>query len=228
MAINNKAKIFKSLLIICLLWILINFFLVIFSWSKSYFVDFGPSPSTYEIDIRKNTNQSGHIIKFVATQPNPKKGWLFGHLWVAFDTTPNNEEANTFQFGYYAKNKALAAKELAIAVFNPFGFYFGQKSTIGQIQSDDKWKHQLELVVKIDDASYQNALLTHYKWRAENRYINRPAWGKESFACQDYAFAIANSIGLKSYKNHYGEFPPESFVHLAKVNGIKVKKRPKI
>ena len=222
----KKINLFKTILLIAFAWFLANLALVLFSWGKSYFIDFGPRPTNYQLDLRKDKTKQGHKIIFVATQAEPEKAWLFGHLWVAFDQTPNNEPKNTYQYGYYSKDKTEATKELAIAVMNPFGFYFGQKPVQGQIQIDDPWPHHIQLIAQVDDEDFQKALETHYKWRKETKYLIRPHWGEKSYACQDYVFAIADTIGLKTYKNHYGEFPPESFVKFAKLNGIKVESRP--
>lgn len=218
-------NILKLFFRIAFLWLVFNIFLVVFAWGKSYFVDFGVRPATYSIDLRDDKSQKGNFITFVATQAEPEKQWLFGHLWVSFETTPPNEKAPNHQFGYYAANKTAAAIELVNTSINPLGFFMGQKPVLGQIQIDDPWPHHLELRVNIDSIDYENAIKTHQKWRLEKEYYNRGKMGKNAKGCQDYAFDIAQSIGLKTPKNHWGEFPPESFVNLAQANDIKIEKK---
>lgn len=216
----------RSIIIIIFSWVILNIALVLYSWGKSYFVDYGARPVTLNIDKRKNTNQKTHIITFVATQAEPEKYWLFGHLWVWFDETPSGEPKGTFQYGYYSQNKTHAAIELVKSIFNPLGFYYGQKPVLGQIQFDDPWPHHLELKVLVDEDTYKKAIITHQKWRKEKEYFNRPKWGEKSKGCQDYAYDIAQTIGLEAPSNHYGEFPPESFIKLAKINGVEINAKP--
>lgn len=211
-----------------LFWFFLNLTIVTFAWGKSYFVEFGSRPQTFTIDLRHDKNQIGETITFVATQPEPEKTWYFGHLWVWFGRDLPNEPKGKNQFGYYSQNQNIAAIELAKALINPFGFYFGQKPVKGEIRFDDPWPHHLELTVKIDTQAYEKAVKIHEKWRAQDRYLNRPKWGEKSYACQDYAFDIARSIGLKTPQNTFGEFPPESFVKFAAMNGVKVPKKPSL
>ena len=178
---NPKYSLAKNSLLIALLWVVFNIICVGFAWSKSYFVDFGPRPTVYAIDLRQNKTANGHIITFVATQAQPSKYWYFGHMWVVFDTTPESAKKGEYQFGYYSKNQTQAAKELLISYLNPFGFYFGQKTVEGIIKSDDPWTHHLELVTKIDDAAYAKALETDKLWRVKKEYTNHPAWGQTLF-----------------------------------------------
>lgn len=224
---NNKKKIkpFKAIALISILWIFNVLGFAGFAWAKSYFVDFGPRPTSYSIDLRKDKSVNGRKITFVATQAQPERYWYFGHLWVQYETTPSNAAPGTYQFGYYSKNQTEAAKELLISYLNPLGFYFGQKPVEGIIKSDDPWPHHLELIVQVDEATYKKALETDAEWRAKTIYTNNPGWGKSAYGCQDYAFAIANSIGLKTPKNRFAQFPAESFVNFAHENGIQVKRK---
>ena len=223
-----KASILTKLIFVCGLWVLINIFAIIFIWSKSYFVDYGAIPATYYLDKRSDLSKPGHIITIVATHAEPSKYWFFGHMWVAFDTTPPNEPMGTHQYGYYSQNKEKAAIELVKSIFNPVGFYFGQTPVKGQIQIDDPWRHHLELKIQVNDDVYQSAIAEHEKWRTQEVYINRPKWGGKSYACQDYVYGIAGAIGLKTPKTSFGEFPPESFVKFAALNGVDVVHRPSI
>ncbi len=206
-------------------WICLVALLAAWSWSKSYFVDFGPRPTKYEIDMRADKTQKGRRIVFVATQAQPERHWYFGHMWVQYETTPIGAAPNTFQFGYYSKNQTEAAKELAISYINPLGFIFGQRPVEGVIKSDDPWPHHLELITFIDEAAYQRALAEDANWRKQSIYTNNPGWGKPSYGCQDYAFAIARVIGLETPKSSFGKFPAESFVNFAHKNGIEVKRK---
>ncbi len=219
------SKFLKLFFKISLFWLLFNIAFVAFAWGKSYFVDFGARPQTFTIDKRSDKSKEGKIITFVATQAEPEKQWLFGHLWVWFETSPPIEAKGQFQFGYYAANKTQAAIELVKTSINPLGIFIGQKPVLGQIQNDDPWPHHLELKVIIDNEKYDLALKTHEKWRKETQYFNRPKLGQKSKGCQDYAFDIAQSIGLKAPQSHWGEFPPESFVKLAELNGVKIKRK---
>lgn len=213
------------LIVLFISWIFLVAGLASWSWAKSYFVDFGARPTEYALDLRKNKSAQGREIVFVATQAQPERHWYFGHMWVQYETTPKAAAPNTFQFGYYSKNQTEAAKELALSFINPFGFYFGQKPVEGIIKSDDAWVHHLELKVKIDEETYKKALEEDAIWRVQKIYTNNPGWKKPAYGCQDYAFAIAKTIGLKTPKSHFGRFPAESFVNFAHENGIEVKQK---
>lgn len=203
-------------------WFFLNLIIVFIAWGKSYFVDFGPRPQVFELDLRKDTASKGDTITFVATQAEPEKLWYFGHLWVWFGKDLPHEPKGKNQFGYYSQDQNIAAFELAKGLLNPLGFYFGQKAVKGEIRFDDPWPHHLELRVRVDEKDFNNAIATHEKWRAQNVYLNRPKWGEKSYACQDYAFDIARAIGMKTPFKTFGEFPPESFVKFSAMNGIKV------
>ena len=220
-----KRKYFLWAVCAVFVWIGSVFIFALWSWSKSYFVDFGPRPTSYFIDLRANKAANGRQIVFVATQALLKRKWYFGHLWVQYETTPPNAPTGTYQFGYYSKNQTEAAKELLISYLNPLGFYFGQKPVEGIIKSDDPWPHHLELKVQIDEAAYKKALEADSLWRAKTIYTNNPGWGKPAFGCQDYAFAIAVAIGLNAPQSHFAQFPAESFVNFAHENGIEVKRK---
>lgn len=224
---KKKFKI-GSIFKIAFLWFFLNLTLALFSWGKSYFVDFGARPTAYQLDLRKEKQSPGEIITFVATQPEPEKAWYFGHLWVWFGKDLPHEPKGKTQFGYYSQDQNIAAIELAKALLNPFGFYFGQTPVKGEIRFDDPWPHHLELRVNVDKAEYQNAIKAHENWRAQSLYINRPKWGQKSYACQDYAFDIARHIGMKTPEKTFGEFPPESFVDFAKMNGVQIQMKPSL
>lgn len=221
--LKPKLNFIRPLIGLYFLWIFFVICTAVFAWSKSYFVDFGARPITYSLDLRNDKTKVGHNIIFVATQAEPEKYWWFGHLWVAYETTPKGAQAGTYQFGYYSKDQNEAAIQLALSYFNPLGAVFGQKPVEGIIKSDDMWPHHLELKVQVSDAQHNNAMKTDALWRTKTQYTNRPRWEEEGFGCQDYVFAIAQSIGLKTPKNHAGQFPAESFVNFAAINGVQVK-----
>lgn len=215
------SKFLKRFIFAFFAWFL---FLIInagFSWSNSYFRDMGARPTNYTIDKRSDKT-SDYYIKIISNQPEPEHFWLFGHLWIEYKQSPNNSKSK--QFGYYSLNQTEAAIELALSLINPFGFVTGQKPIKGELKSDDIWHHHTEIKVLLDKTDYDKAIETHKKWEKQTIYINRAGIGKQSFACADYAFDIAKSIGLKVPSKTFGKFPPELFWQFGEMNGLQIKR----
>lgn len=206
-------------------FIIIQIIFVAAFWSKSYFIDFGERPAVYSLDLRHNLNKRGREISFVATQAEPEKFWLMGHMWVQFEKPPPDIKTKSRQFGYYPNNEYEAVKELAKSMIGAWGYIVGQKPVSGTIRSDDALTPHLILNVKVDSETYSKALEVDALWRQQNQYLILPSWGQQTYTCQDYALSIAGAIGLKTLKSHITEFPAETFIKLARANGIKVSSR---
>lgn len=222
---KKRKNIFGQIIKAFFAWVVLIILVAFSYWGRSYFLDFGGGLQVYEKDLRQNKAEQGRVVTFVATQPKLTKLWLFGHIWVEYETAPDISKPNSHDYGYYSIDQTKAALELLKSVVLPWGFITGQKIVEGEIRDDSPWEHKLELKVRIDEKTYSKALLADKKWRNQNKYLNHPKLGENSYACQNYALDIARNIGLNVDDKNWRIFPPENFIKLAKLNGIEVRRK---
>jgi hypothetical protein len=209
-----------------LIWLVLNLFLIVGSWSRSYFAPISAIPQVVPLDLRPEKSVPGRVVTIIATRPTPSKADYIGHMWIAWPQTPPLAPAGTKEGGYYATDQLEAAITLAGAIWAPWGFATGQAPVGGHMKADDGWWRHAQIDVTVDEARYQAALAVDTKWRRETRYSLRPGikgvglgrtWG-----CQDYVLEVAAALGMKADSRNWTQFPMGSFLDFANDNGIEL------
>jgi hypothetical protein len=211
-------------------WVAAHLGLVIAAWAHAKFAPIDPIPQEHALDLRGDRAQAGRVVTIVATRPTPTKGDWIGHLWIAWPETPPGAPAGTRESGYYAQSQLQAAAALAGALVAPWGAWTGQPAVPGLLKVDDGWWRHVTLAVRVDESAYRAALGVDARWRAQTRYVLRPAaHGPEAgrtFGCQDYVFDVAEALGLKTGPRDWRRFPMGSFRDFAAANGIHLDRGP--
>lgn len=200
---------------VCIFWSLAHFAYFGYKWFASYTI--ATQTHSSFLDIRRNRLAEGKILKFRAIKADPNKSVYFGHIWIVWQDSPPLADG-AISSGYYPADKTMAFQSLVSSFFSPISWLEGQKSVKGEMKDDTNLKYDWEMAVRIDDDAYWRASLIDNYWRVQNLYSLRPRLGSKTNNCRDYAFQIAEAIGLKTDAYNWAEFPPETFVRFLKSN----------
>jgi hypothetical protein len=197
------------------LWIGLNLAGVLVAWARAYTAEFGATPATVALDLRRD-DAPGRTILIAANRPRPERGDVIGHLWVIWPEAPGPEP--TRAFGFYADSQPAAAAALAGALIAPWGFATGAPVVEGGLASDDGEPFERAIAVTVDDAVFSRALDVHRAWSQRTDYRIRPPLDAAPAACQDYVFAIAGALGLAVPARDWTQLPASTFLDLAAAN----------
>ncbi len=200
---------------ISLVWAFAHFAYFGYKWVKSYSIP-TQTHASY-LDIRHDKDTEGKVLRFRAIKANPDKSVYFGHIWVVWQSPPPLSNG-AIAAGYYPADKKEAFVKLVTSFLSPLDWINGQKPIKGTMKDDANLKYDWEMVVRLDESAYVRATRIDNEWRNQDSYSLRAGIGKKTKNCRDYAFDIAQAIGLKTDAYNWAEFPPETFIRFLESN----------
>jgi hypothetical protein len=208
----------------CAAWVAALVLLVAASWVRANGPESPVAPVVYRLDLRTDPAIPGRTVDIVAKTASPTGGDYVGHIWIGWPETPAGARPGSRAAGYYADDQLQAVAGLAGALVAPWGVLTGQNAVPGRMRADDGLPGETILRIEVEEAAYQRALAVDAAWRQETRYVLRPGvrgvGPGRTFACQDYAFEVAQALGLRRPTSFWGNFPATHFRNLLRANAI--------
>lgn len=220
LATNLIAFSFVAYLILIALHILV----LAIAWIRSYFLEICPSIEQQCLDLRSDWTKQGQIIEVCAMKAQPKNSAWFGHMWIVWPEAPPLAKDGAKEAGFYASCKSKAAKYIVSSIISPFWILLGKEPISGVFLDDRNTKRDWRFKLIVDDDAYRRALEVDSVWRGESRYALLPKIGGRTFSCRDYVFEVVTALGIKKTPKNWVAFPPESFLKLLTMNGMKIKR----
>lgn len=227
--VNIASSLIAFSIIAYLVLIALHIIILAIAWIRSYFLEICPSVENQCFDLRSDWLEQGRVIEVCAMKAQPANSAWFGHMWVVWPEAPPMAKDGAREAGFYAACKGKAAKYIISSILSPFWILTGKKPISGVFLDDKDTKRDWRFKLIVDEDAYVRALEVDSIWRGESRYALLPKIGGRTFSCRDYVFEVMLALGLEKTPKNWAAFPPESFLKLLTMNGMKVKRswRPK-